>query len=141
MRRVTLRLIPFVFVLYIFNFLDRSNVGLAALQMNRDLKFSAGAFSVLPADVLLNAFQTSPGDPLVSGYTHHTVDVTAILNSHLGTPLTLRFAEADNVFTLQLGVDNVDIDVNAGAVPEPSSWLLAFGALSAIGLGRRFLAR
>jgi len=46
MRRVTLRLIPFVFVLYIFNFLDRSNVGLAALQMNRDLKFSAGAFSV-----------------------------------------------------------------------------------------------
>jgi len=46
MRRVTLRLIPFVFVLYIFNFLDRSNVGLAALQMNRDLQFSATAFSV-----------------------------------------------------------------------------------------------
>ena len=46
MRRVTLRLIPFVFVLYIFNFLDRSNVGLAALQMNRDLGFSAAAFSV-----------------------------------------------------------------------------------------------
>ena len=102
---------------------------------------SAGAFSVLPADVLLSAFQTNPGDPLVSGYTHHTVDVTAILNSHLGTPLTLRFAEADNVFTLQLGVDNVDIDVNGAAVPEPSSCLLAFGALSAIGLGRRFLAR
>jgi hypothetical protein len=35
----------------------------------------------------------------------------------------------------------VDIDVNAAAVPEPSSWLLAFGALSAIGLGRRLLAR
>ena len=46
MRRVTRRLIPFVFVLYIFNFLDRSNVGLAALQMNRDLGFSAAAFSV-----------------------------------------------------------------------------------------------
>jgi MFS transporter, ACS family, tartrate transporter len=46
MARVTRRLIPFVFVLYIFNFLDRSNVGLAALQMNRDLKFSATAFSV-----------------------------------------------------------------------------------------------
>ncbi|HMA24144.1 MAG: MFS transporter, partial [Gemmatimonas sp.] len=46
MRRVTLRLIPFVFVLYIFNFLDRSNVGLAALQMNRDLGFSARAFGL-----------------------------------------------------------------------------------------------
>ncbi|MGE5100207.1 MAG: MFS transporter [Deltaproteobacteria bacterium] len=46
MRRVTTRLIPFVFVLYIFNFLDRSNVGLAALQMNRDLGFSARAFGL-----------------------------------------------------------------------------------------------
>ena len=46
MRRVTRRLIPFVFVLYIFNFLDRSNVGLAALQMNRDLGFSARAFGL-----------------------------------------------------------------------------------------------
>jgi ACS family tartrate transporter-like MFS transporter len=45
MRRVSLMLIPFVFVLYIFNFLDRSNVGLAALQMNRDLGFSPAAFS------------------------------------------------------------------------------------------------
>jgi len=45
MRRVSLRLIPFVFILYIFNFLDRSNVGLAALQMNRDLGFSPAAFS------------------------------------------------------------------------------------------------
>jgi len=110
-------------------------------QARVDILFgSAGAFSVLPADVLLSAFQTNPGDPLVSGYTHHTVDVTALLNSHVGTPLTLRFAEADNVFTFQLGVDNVDIDVNAAAVPEPSSWLLAVWALSAIGLGRRMLA-
>jgi len=44
MRRVTLRLIPLVFVVYVLNFLDRSNVGLAALQMNRDLGFSARAF-------------------------------------------------------------------------------------------------
>ena len=29
MRRVSMRILPFVFVLYIFNFLDRSNVGLA----------------------------------------------------------------------------------------------------------------
>ena len=46
MRRVSMRLLPFVFVLYIFNFLDRSNVGLAALQMNRELGFSAQAFGM-----------------------------------------------------------------------------------------------
>lgn len=44
MRRVSIRLMPFLFVLYIFNFLDRTNVGLAALQMNGELGFSSAAF-------------------------------------------------------------------------------------------------
>src|SRR5438270_5182881 len=44
MRKVILRLIPFLFVLYLFNFLDRTNVALAGLQMNRDLRFSSTAF-------------------------------------------------------------------------------------------------
>ena len=45
-RRVSLRLLPFLFVLYVFNFLDRTNVSIAALQMNRDLRFSAAAFGL-----------------------------------------------------------------------------------------------
>ena len=36
MRRVSLRLLPFLFLIYIFTFLDRTNVAIAALQMNRD---------------------------------------------------------------------------------------------------------
>lgn len=44
LRLVSIRLLPFLFVLYIFNYLDRSNVALAALQMNRDLGFSAAAY-------------------------------------------------------------------------------------------------
>ncbi|MCU1292338.1 MAG: major facilitator superfamily 1 [Bryobacterales bacterium] len=44
MRKVSMRLLPFLFVLYLFNFVDRSNVALAALQMNRDLHFSSSAF-------------------------------------------------------------------------------------------------
>ncbi len=44
MRKVSVRLLPFLFVLYLFNFVDRSNIGLAALQMNRDLHFSSTAF-------------------------------------------------------------------------------------------------
>ena len=38
------RLIPFMGVLYLFNFLDRLNVGFAALSMNRDLGFSPTVF-------------------------------------------------------------------------------------------------
>ncbi len=44
MRLVRWRLLPFLFILYVFNFLDRTNVGVAALQMNTDLKFSQAVF-------------------------------------------------------------------------------------------------
>jgi MFS transporter, ACS family, tartrate transporter len=44
LHKVTVRLIPFLFVLYIVAWLDRVNVGFAALQMNSDLGFSASAF-------------------------------------------------------------------------------------------------
>jgi MFS transporter, ACS family, tartrate transporter len=46
LRRVTRRLIPFLFLLYIANYLDRVNVSFAALQMNRDLGFSATAYGL-----------------------------------------------------------------------------------------------
>jgi ACS family tartrate transporter-like MFS transporter len=39
-RRIAWRLLPFLFVLYIIAFLDRMNVGAAALQMPHDLGFS-----------------------------------------------------------------------------------------------------
>jgi ACS family tartrate transporter-like MFS transporter len=38
-RRVALRLLPFVFLLYIINYLDRTSVAYAALGMARDLRF------------------------------------------------------------------------------------------------------
>ena len=38
--KVTRRLLPFLFVLYIVNYLDRINVGFAALQMRGQLGFS-----------------------------------------------------------------------------------------------------
>ena len=44
MRLVAVRLLPFLLLLYVFNWLDRSNVGIAALQMNQELHFSAAAF-------------------------------------------------------------------------------------------------
>src|SRR5262249_53044877 len=42
--KVTRRLIPLLFVLYIVAYLDRVNVGFAALQMNDDLGLSAAVY-------------------------------------------------------------------------------------------------
>jgi ACS family tartrate transporter-like MFS transporter len=40
------RLIPFLMLLYFFNYLDRVNVGFAALTMNRDLGFSPSIYGL-----------------------------------------------------------------------------------------------
>jgi len=46
LRRVSVRLLPLLLGLYLFAFIDRVNVGIAALQMNADLKFSAATFGL-----------------------------------------------------------------------------------------------
>ena len=46
MARVRRRLIPFLFLLYVVAYLDRVNVGFAALDMNRDLGFSAAVYGL-----------------------------------------------------------------------------------------------
>lgn len=66
-RKVTWRLLPFFMLLFFFNFIDRVNVGFAAIEMNRDIGLSptifgwgAGAFFVsyaicqIPSSLLLD---------------------------------------------------------------------------------------
>jgi ACS family tartrate transporter-like MFS transporter len=63
------RLIPFMMLLYVVSFIDRTNVGFAALTMNRDLAFSPSVFGLgaglffitynlcqVPATILLKRF-------------------------------------------------------------------------------------
>jgi len=67
--KVSLRLIPFMFALYVVNILDRVNVGVAALTMNKDLGFTDGQYGFgygiffigyfllqVPSNVLLERF-------------------------------------------------------------------------------------
>jgi ACS family tartrate transporter-like MFS transporter len=43
-RRVTRRLLPFLFLLYVVAYIDRSNIGYASLEMTKDLNFSPSVF-------------------------------------------------------------------------------------------------
>jgi ACS family tartrate transporter-like MFS transporter len=65
--RLTRRLVPFLFILYIIAYLDRINVGFAALQMQQQLHFNDKAFGLglgiffagylcfqLPSNLILN---------------------------------------------------------------------------------------
>jgi MFS transporter, ACS family, tartrate transporter len=49
MRRVALRIVPFIMLLYFVAYIDRVNIGFAALTMNKDLGFSPGVLGSAPA--------------------------------------------------------------------------------------------
>jgi ACS family tartrate transporter-like MFS transporter len=68
-RKITWKIIPFVFILYVISYLDRANIGYAALQMNKELALSSEAFGLIsgiffigyflfevPSNVALNRF-------------------------------------------------------------------------------------
>ncbi|WP_296180373.1 MFS transporter [Pseudomonas sp. UBA1879] len=44
LRRILLRIVPFIFVCYVISYLDRTNVGFAAISMNKDLGLTATLF-------------------------------------------------------------------------------------------------
>lgn len=68
-RRVAVRLLPFLFVLYVVNYIDRSNLAYAALGMNRDLGFSDRVFGMGAGIFFLSyvALQV-PGSQLVESW-------------------------------------------------------------------------
>jgi hypothetical protein len=92
------------------------------------LSASADPFSVGVGDVLMNVYQTQPGNPLVSGWVTITMDVSSVLAGRSGQTLRLRFAETDNVNFLVVGVDNVSL-----VVPEPGTISFLVAGLGLLG--------
>jgi len=82
-------------------------------QFRADLVTAAGIaadpFTTSPEDVLLNIYQTLPGDPPVSGYT----TVIADAGAYVGQPVCLRLAEVENQWFFHAGVDDVNIDLRS----------------------------
>ena len=69
LRKVAWRLVPFICVLYVFNILDRSNLGFARLRMQDDLGLTEAMFNLgygifylgylafeVPSNLLLHRF-------------------------------------------------------------------------------------
>jgi hypothetical protein len=73
----------------------------------------------------------------VFGYTNFTFDLSLLLAANAGQTLRLRFAEVDNIFPFQLGIDNVSLDQPAAVIPEPASLLLLGTGLVALTWRRR----
>lgn len=44
--KIAFRLLPFLFILYVANYIDRANIAYAAIGMSRDLRFSDTVFGL-----------------------------------------------------------------------------------------------
>ena len=55
-RRVRIRILPFLFILYVVCYLDRVNVGIAALTMNQDLAITSQQFGLLTGIFFIGYF-------------------------------------------------------------------------------------
>ncbi|MGG1396795.1 MFS transporter [Bacillus salipaludis] len=55
-RKVTWRIIPFVFICYIISYIDRANLGYAALEMNKDLALSSEVFGLVSGIFFIGYF-------------------------------------------------------------------------------------
>ena len=134
---LTLGVATLSFDLYIQNaataFFSPNTLDFATPALNQQFRVdilttSANPFSVAVGDVLAAVYQTQPGNPLVSGYNRITVDLSSLLAAHQGETLRLRFAQADNVNFLTVGVDNVSL-----VVPEPGTISLLVVGLGLLG--------
>ena len=98
-------------------------------QFRADLVSNVGIgadpFTVSGDDILLNVYQTQPGDAFESGYDL----VSADLSAFAGQTVCVRFALTDNVFFFNAGVDDVRLEIQMPAptdtplTPQPTSTL------------------
>lgn len=89
-------------------------------QFRADIVSAAGMdgdpFTVAGSDVLMNVYQTDPGDPFESGYDLVPADVSELA----GQSVCIRFAEVDNESFLNAGVDDVKLLVEMPEAPTPT---------------------
>jgi hypothetical protein len=94
---------------------DDSNAG-PNQYIRMDIMNTSAPLNDVGAGVLQNLFITNPGDALVQSYQ----TVTADLSMFSGQTVRLRFAEVDNQFFLNAGVDNCILQALAPVIPAQS---------------------
>lgn len=110
------------------------------------LKPGASITTVDPNDIIVELFQTQPGDPLIQDWQRVTKDVSSEIAPYVGQALTLRLVQVDNELYFNLALDNVSVgytppygDVEPTPVPTFPSiavWLLA-GFLTLLAMRRQ----
>ena len=124
-RHIAARLLPFVFVLYVANYIDRTNLAYAALGMTRDLGFTdriiglgVGIFFVTYV-----AGQT-PGALLVERWSARRMIGTSMIAWGVLTMLTAAVRTPGQLYLIRLALGAAEAGFFPGVVVYLSHWFI-----------------
>jgi ACS family tartrate transporter-like MFS transporter len=137
-RQVAIRLLPFLFVLYIVNYIDRTNVAYAALEMSRDLGFSDRVFG-LGAGIFFVSYVALqiPGALLVELWSARRCVAAILVAWGALTALTALVHSAGQLYLARFVLGAAEAGFFPGVVVYLSHWFIREDRAKA---GSRFMA-
>jgi ACS family tartrate transporter-like MFS transporter len=124
-RRIAVRLLPFVFLLYITNYLDRTSVAYAALGMARDLGFDDRVFGLGIGIFFLSyvALQI-PGAMLAQRWSARGMICTSMIVSGLLTALTAVVHTPAQLYLARFLLGAAEAGFFPGVIVYLSHWFI-----------------
>ncbi len=112
-RKVFRRLIPLLFVLYVFAYLDRINIGFAALSMNKELGLSPTMFGVASRIFYLGYLVCEVEQPAPGPFRRPALDLGIMITWGIASTATMFAVGPNSLYAIRLLVGIAE----AGFVP------------------------
>ncbi|MGA3128720.1 MAG: MFS transporter [Candidatus Korobacteraceae bacterium] len=126
LRKAFKRIVFFLFLLNIFNYLDRINVGFAALAMNRDLKLTATTFGLSITMFYIGyAFCEIPSNILLTKYGARRWIARILITWGLASTATMFAVGAHSLYIIRAIVGVAEAGYQPGILLYLSYWFPA----------------
>jgi len=124
-RRIAVRLLPFLFILYVVNYIDRSNLAYAALGMTRDLGFSDRVFGMGAGIFFISyvALQI-PGSQLVENWSARRMISTCLIAWGALTMLMALVQTPGQLYLVRFFLGAAEAGFFPGVVVYLSHWFI-----------------
>jgi ACS family tartrate transporter-like MFS transporter len=122
---IALRLLPFLFTLYITNYLDRSSVAYAALGMSRDLGFSDRVFGLAAGIFFVSYLALQiPGALLVERWSARRLIAVCLIAWGSVTALTAEVHTPGQLYLARFVLGAAEAGFFPGAIVYLSHWFM-----------------
>ncbi|MCW2241411.1 MFS transporter [Azospirillum canadense] len=126
MRKVTWRIVPFTFLLYVISYLDRANIGYAALQMNHELALGAEAFGFASGVFFLGYFLFEvPSNVMLARYGARVWIARILVSWGVVSVLTAFVQTAEQLYVLRFLLGVAEAGFFPGIIVYLTQWFRA----------------